>query len=245
MEALHDSDISKLKELLRHLGEFIAYFEIAESKMIAWQQELETHAHRQEKKINYQLQHLHQELESLQEILTHAGVARLRFNLEKALKDGESHLGLLEKTSQEILANLDLKQQEVSNLMILGHKQIEQYTLQALKQINSQLAAYDIDHFRRISSESCLHVEKVATLTMRKSAALLKAFQWRSIALALATTFITAFAISLYVSNETPWESHQQALSERQAGRVLMKAWPQLSHQEKDKILASYMQQKS
>ncbi|MGQ3889570.1 hypothetical protein ACQUW5_11120 [Legionella sp. CNM-1927-20] len=245
METLHDSDITKLKELLRHLGEFIAYFEIAESKMMAWHQELETHSQIQEKKINHQLQHLHQELEGLQEILTHAGIARLRHNLEKALKDGEAHLGLLEKTSQKILANLDLKQQEVNKLMLSGLNQIEQYTLQALEQINSQLADYDIDHFRRVTSESCLHVEKVATLAMRKSANLLKAFQWRSIALALATTFLTAFAISLYVSSETPWESHQRALNERQAGRVLIKAWPQLSHQEKDKILASYMQQKS
>ncbi|STX50090.1 Uncharacterised protein [Legionella busanensis] len=245
METLHDSDITKLKELLRHLGEFIAYFEIAESKMMAWQQDLETQAQMQKKKINYQLQHLQQELESLQEILAQAGIEKLRVNLEKILKDSESHLGLLEKISQKILANSDLKQQEANNRMILRLEQIEEHTLQALEQINNKLAANDIDHFRRVSSENCLHVEKVATLTMRKVANLLKAFQWRSIALALATTFIIAFAINLYVSNETPWESHQQALSERQAGQVLIKAWPHLSHLEKDKILASYMQQKS
>ncbi|STX27623.1 Uncharacterised protein [Legionella beliardensis] len=245
MEQLHDSDLIKLKELLRHAGEFIAYFEVAESKMIAWRQELETHSQIQEKKINHQLQNLQQELEALQEVLTQAGIARLRLSLEQALKDGEEHIALLQKTGQTILNDIQIQQQEVNKIIAAGLNHMEQYTVQALTRINNQLADYDVDHFRRVASESCMQVEKVATVTMRKSANLLKAFQWRSIALALVTTFLTAFAISLYVSSETPWESHQHALNERQAGRALMKIWPQLSHQEKDKILTGYIQQKS
>ncbi|WP_419419868.1 hypothetical protein ACNVED_00755 [Legionella sp. D16C41] len=245
MEQLHDSDIAKLKELLRHLGEFIAYFEVADSKMIAWRQELETHSQIQEKKINHQLQHLQHELEALQDLLTQAGIIKLKLSIEKALKDGEMHLTLLQEIGQELLTNLNIKQQEINKTMVSGLNQLEQYTLQALNQINDKLADYNVDHFRKVTTESCSYVEKVATLSIRKSTNLLKAFQWRTIALALITTFLTAFAISLYVSSEMPWESHQRALNERQAGKVLITAWPQLSHQEKDKILASYMQQKT
>ena len=39
------------------------------------------------------------------------------------------------------------------------------------------------------------------------------------------------------MSNELPWEIHQHAINERQAGKVLMQAWPMLSEEEKTKIL--------
>lgn len=245
MDNLPDPDLAKIKSLLRHTGEFIAYFEIAEAKMITWQQELEAQIQLQEKKINHQLQNLQQEIEPLHEALTQAGIARLKLSLEQAQREGEEHIALLKKTGQSLLDSMKAQQQEISTMISSGLNQIDQFILQALKEMNQQLADYDINHFKRVANESCIHVEKVATSTMRKSSGLLKVFQWRSIALALLSTFITAFVISLYVSSEMPWESHQHALNERQVGRALIKIWPELSQQEQDKILAGYRLRRS
>jgi hypothetical protein len=41
----------------------------------------------------------------------------------------------------------------------------------------------------------------------------------------------------LYTNNEYPWEMHQQALNERDAGKILLNAWPTLTYHEKNKIL--------
>ena len=35
MEHREDKDLARIKEFLRHTGEFIAYFELAETKIIA------------------------------------------------------------------------------------------------------------------------------------------------------------------------------------------------------------------
>ena len=237
MEHIQDQDLVKLKELLRHTGEFIAYFELAESKMMEWRHDIEQEAQSQQHKAQQQLQNLHNELEALQEVLTQAGLARFRLTAETALKQGEGHLSALQKASLQLMNQMTTKQNELTRLIEQSLMQIEQHSTQAIERVDSQLMQYDVQHFRRVASESCEQVERVANNAVSKSERLLRAFQWRSISLALATTLITAFAIGLYLSNELPWEIHKQARNEREAGKVLMKAWPALSQEEKAKIL--------
>jgi hypothetical protein len=237
---LHDKDIDKLKELLRHTGEFIAYFELAESKMIAWRQDLERQSQLQEQKTAQQLQALHSELDALQEVLTQAGLARFRLRSEEALKQGEAHVVALTNAGQQLQADITIQYSEFKQLMTKNLAQLAEYTEQALLRIENQLAKYDVDHFHRIANESCELVEKVALSSMHKSAGLLRNFQWRSITLALITTLITSFAIGLYINNEMPWEIHKQAMNEREAGRALIKAWPSLSEEEQHKIINNH-----
>ncbi|MDP1603481.1 MAG: hypothetical protein Q8M03_09480 [Legionella sp.] len=240
MENLHDKDINKLKELLRHTGEFIAYFELAESKMIAWRQDIERQSQLQEQKIAQQLQTLHSELDALQEVLTEGGLARYKRHSEEVLKQNQAHVATIQKTGQQLLGDINVQYSEFKQTMTKNLAQIEDYTEQALLRIENQLTKYDIGDFHRIACESCEQVEKVALNTIHKSSGLLRNFQWRSIALALITTLIASFAIGLYINNEMPWEIHKQVMNEREAGRALIKAWPDLSEQEQHKIITNH-----
>lgn len=244
MEHVQDQDLTKIRELLRHAGEFIAYFELAETKMAEWRQDIEIQAQIQQQRAQQQLQQLHNELEALQEVLTQAGLARLRISAEQALKQGETHMALLQKTCQQLLKDSNHQQTELEKMVQQSLIRIEQHASLAITKIDSQLVEYDVQHFRRITNESCEHVEKAAQDAVIKSSHLLKTVQWRSAAFALLTTILTAFAIGLYVSNEMPWEIHQHAMNEREAGKALIKAWPTLSQQEKAKILSHEMEKK-
>ncbi|WED43032.1 hypothetical protein [Legionella cardiaca] len=240
MEHIQDQDIAKLKELLRHTGEFIAYFELAETKMLEWRQDIEQQAQIQQNKSQQQLQNLHNELDTLQEVLTQAGIARFRLTAEKTLKQGEEHVNSLQKVSQQLLDEMTNGFQELNKLLEKSLSQIEQYTVRAIERLDEHFTQYDVHHFRRIANESCEQVERVAQNAVIKSQGLLGRFQWRAASLALCTTIITAFAIGFYVSNELPWEIHQQAKNEREAGKVLIKAWPTLTQEEKAKILNNH-----
>ncbi|KTD18024.1 hypothetical protein [Legionella jordanis] len=237
MQHLQDQDISKLKELLRHTGEFIAYFELAETKMLEWRHDIEQQAQIQQTKAQQQLQSLHNELDALQEVLTQAGLARFRLAAEKLLQQGEERAENLEKLSQNFLEQFDYHQQEFNRLLEKGLAQIEQYAIRAIERMDEHFSQYDVQQFRRITSESCEQIERVANNAVRKSQGLLGNFQWRAATLAIITTLITAFAIGFYVSNELPWEIHEHVKNEREAGKVLIKAWPILTQEEKDKIL--------
>ncbi|ASQ44696.1 hypothetical protein [Legionella clemsonensis] len=238
MEQLQDQDIAKLKELLRHTGEFIAYFELAETKMLEWRHDIEQQAQIQQNKAQQQLQNLHNELDALQEVLTQAGIARFRLSAEKILKQGEDHLGNLQKASQQLLDEITDKHQELGKFLEKSLNQLEQYTLRAIERLDEHFTQYDIHHFRRIANESCEQVERVAHNAVIKSQGILGRFQWRAASLALITTVITACVMGFYISNELPWEIHQHAKNEREAGKVLIKAWPTLTQEEKAKILS-------
>lgn len=104
-----DEDLVKIKELLRHTGEFIAYFELAETKMIEWRENIEQQAKHHQHKVDEQLKTLQNELDSLQEILTQAGLARFRLSAEKILEQGEKHLESLNKSGQQLINEMNVK----------------------------------------------------------------------------------------------------------------------------------------
>ena len=237
MTHLQEDDFIKLKELLQYTSEFIAYFELADTKMMQWRQDIEQHSQAQQQLVQQQLKNLNHELKSIIEVLTQVGIERLRQKIEQALKQGETHLNELQKTGKAIVTEIK-EQLHIMQTTNEEHlKLVNQHTEQSLMHIDKYLANYDINHLRRAASESHLQVEKVSGDAIKKSTKLLKLFQWRALALAVTTTVVSAFTVGLYISNELPWESHQKVVNEREAGKALMRAWSGLTQQEKNKIL--------
>ena len=237
MEHIEEQDVLKLKELLRRTGEFIAYFELAETKMIEWRQDIEQQALKQQQQFQQQLHALQTEFASFHEILTQAGLARFRIAADNALAQGKEHMLTVARTEQQLLKQVSDHKSDIQNLIDVAISEVNQYACLAIDRIDAQLSQYDAQLFSRIANESCEQVEKSAQGVIAKSRQLLHLFHWRSAALAFLTTLLTAFAVGLYISDEYPWEIHQHAMYERGAGKMLMSAWPNLSFQERAKIL--------
>lgn len=233
MEHYQEDDLTRVKELLRRTGEFIAYFELAESKMMEWQQEIEHQAAH----LQIQAQKLEKELLSIHKLFSEAGTTNFRLTAEKALAQGESNLKNIERSCNQFAQNFQQQQEKLKVLTDQSLEKIERHNKQAMNSIATQLSKYDVQHFHRIASESCDHIERVANDAVGKSNKLLKMFQFRSGLFTVLTTILTAFIIVLYLNDESPWEMHHQALNERQAGRLLLQVWPNLTLSEKAKIL--------
>ena len=233
MEHSQENDLVRIKELLRHTGEFIAYFELAETKMIEWREEMEQQASR----LHQQSQRLQSELESVNDLLSQAGTARFRVIAEKALSQGEIQLQMMENSCNQFTENFQEQQEQLELLTAQCIVKIEQHSSHATQVISEQLAKYDAHQFHRIAYESCDHVERVANNAVNKSNKLLRMFQMRFGLFAIFTTILTAFVVVLYLSGELPWEMHHKAIKERHAGKVLLQAWPNLTFEEKTKIL--------
>ncbi|MCP0914765.1 MULTISPECIES: hypothetical protein [Legionella] len=245
MEHIGEQDLIKLRELLRRTGEFIAYFELAEAKMLEWRQDMETRAANQQQQFQQQVHTLQTELNAFQETLSQAGLARLRLLMEQTLTLGEERMHSMQKIEEDFLQKI-----AAAHMAFIQHskqmaEQINAHTDNALERIDTQLAHYDVQHFYRIANESCEQVDRAAQNAIIKSGRLLHRFQWRTIFLAFLTTIVSSFFISLYINDEYPWEIHQNAMNERNAGRMLINAWSKLSYQERTKILGEQAYQKS
>ena len=233
MHELQSNDIHRLKELLQHTGEFIAYFDHAETKMLEWRHELENHTTAL-KKI---AQEIDTKLASCNELLSHTGIDNLRALTEKALSKGDATLRTLEKSYVDLNQHLQEQQEQLREITQSSIQSIETHARQTVETISRQLSKYDVKQFHRIANESCDHVERAAQNAVQKSNRLFQLFQLRFGLMTAITTIFTIFIVVLYLTDEMPWEIHQQAHHERQAGRLLLEAWPVLSQQEKSKIL--------
>ncbi|HAU1152070.1 TPA: hypothetical protein JBI12_08985 [Legionella pneumophila] len=233
MEHYQEDDLARIREFLRHTGEFIAYFELVETKMMEWREEIEQQAER----FLHITQSLQNELTSIQNLISQSGVTHFKKSAEKALAQGETHLHSLERTCNQFTQIFQQQQEKIENLTENCIDRIEKHTNQATQTMALQLAKYDVQHFHRIANESCDHVDRVANDAINKSNKMLNMFQFKVGLFAMLITVLTAFVIVIYLNDEMPWEMHHKAMSERQAGKVLLQAWPKLSQKEKAKIL--------
>ena len=233
MEQRDQGDLAKVKELLRHSSEFIAYFEVADTKMLEWKQLIEKHR----VQLNHQQEQLSKEINSITTSFSEMGLAQLRNSAEINLAQGEILLKNLEKMAGHFEDLLNQKQEHLGEFTHECIRKIEQHSTKALAQLSNELKHYDVSQFHRIANESCVHVERIAQATVNKSKNILGLFQLKHGLFAVFTTTLTAFIVSLYLNGELPWEMHHKAVSERQAGKVLLDAWPSLSKEIKAKIL--------
>ncbi len=237
MTQLSDRDIQQLKDLLRHTGEFIAYFELAETKLVGWRHQQQESFKQQQISFDNQQSAIKCNLDSLKDTLSEVGIARLKAQLNEALGLFEDKMGQLDKLQQELSDIFSEEKESLAKSVIKCKLDITEHCQKTVDKIDSQLSNYDVDYFRRIASDSCDQVEQVAQTAVQTSRKMMRHFQWKTVSIMLVTTFVTSLTIGMYVSDEWPWEIHQHAMNEREAGKVLIKAWPSLTHKEKERIL--------
>jgi hypothetical protein len=234
MERINEQDLARFKDILAHASEFIAYFELADTKMLEWRQDIEHQASQQEK----QLHLLQADLNAIQQALSQNELHRFYTAAEVALNQGKDYLLTMQITKQTLLRQLNRQQRELNELNQQAITKIAEYGAQISKQIDKQLSNYDTSHFQQLTHEHCTQMEQSARNTILKSEKLVSRFQWHTIMLTVFTTLLTTCALGLYLSSEYPWEVHQHVMNERDAGKILINAWPILTQEEKTKILS-------
>jgi len=238
------TDSERLKEVLRKTGEFIAYFEIAETKMLEWKHELEQRFAQHDALVKQQLDSIYKMNAEFSDILTEAGAARWRIAAEQALKEGEKHIESLEKVGNRLI---DEMQQRSTNNQQRAHQLLEKFELashQAIEAIDQKITGSNINEFQQIADDSITKIEELSTETVGNCSRLIKSFQLKNALIAIGVATVTALTMGLYVSNEMPWEIHKHAAQEREAGKALLNAWANLNPAEKHKIL-QYSRRKS
>lgn len=219
--SLQSDELERIKSLLKHTGEFIAYFELADSKMVHWREEIEHEVHQQHHRIEQQIQQVQHAINQLDEALTQAGIARLRLGLEQALHEGKNHLQEIQRagsafqTQSKLILNR-LQEQSEHHLLALRHD-IQNYT----------------DQFKNNQTDLQAPILEDPSHKQAKPSV----YSWFNAAVSIACSVLSAIGLALYINGELPWESHKHAQAERKAGKILLRAWPVLTQDERERIV--------
>lgn len=227
------SDAERLKNVTRHAAEFIANFEVAESKMDEWERKL----YQQEERVQQQLKDIHEATEELRSIMTEAGAARWRISAEQALSLGHEHIETLKALSEE---QIKLQRERNEHFMRLAKKTFERLdraSEHAIKNIKESIDAFNPVEMKQIADRNREALESTSAHAITAIQKLHQWFHWKSLGLAAALTIFASITLGLYINDELPWEVHEQVALQRNAGEALINAWPTLSQAERESIL--------
>lgn len=237
MKHTDSKETKKLSALLERTEAVMADFTKLEHHLKEWRQEMSA----QTALYKEQMNEIKTEIDRMQTIISEAGLECFQTAAEETLSQSDTYINGLKHTEEQLLRQIHDHRAELTRMIQHAMTRITQKTAQAIalfdEKFEKKLSNFDAKQFNQIAHESCQHVEKSANAVIGQGRKLLKHFEWRSVTLTLATSLATALVLGLYTNAEYPWEMHQKAINERDAGRVLLEAWPSLTHLEKNKIL--------
>lgn len=232
-----EDEVEKVKEILRRMGDFIAYFEVAEEKMNEWQRNMELVMEKHHVLVNDHLIEIRESTEELRNIMTEAGAARWRIAAEAALQQGKDHLRAMDNLGNEYVKSLHASNQEFAEMAKKSFERLDRASSYTIKNISEAISSFRIGEFQRLTDHTCEVVEEASTNAINRLNRLIGWFQWKNIGLAFVITLFVSLTMGLYLTDEMPWEAHSKVAMERHAGEALMKAWPTLSENERRHII--------
>jgi dGTP triphosphohydrolase len=234
---LDNNDQERLKELLRRTGEFIAYFEIAEDKMINWKNDIEKSLAQHQRQIESQLEAIQSQCKAMNETMTEVGAARWRIAAEKALAEGALHRDEIKSQSEKFIQQSKVERQQLNQIAKKNIDEIKKTETLITLKINNIIKRLNLSQIKDLAEHSKDLIEESAHTAVFQHQKLLKQFRLKNIALVLSVVVLTSISIGLFLNDEMPWEIHKHAKQERMAGKALINAWPGLGQDIKDKIL--------
>lgn len=102
--------------------------------------------------------------------------------------------------------------------------------------ISESLKSLKVDELKQITLSHTQTVETVTESAVKKVKNLIRWFKWERLGIAMIIAVSVSLLTGLFINDESPWDSHREVVAEREAGKMLFKAWPKLSTTEKQDI---------
>jgi len=233
-----NGDPERISDLLRQMGEFVAYFEGAQNQMQEWRRSIETSLVTHQAEVKQQVDEIHEAIHEFRELTANEmGIARLRQTMRDVLAEGEAHVKVLQEVGDGQIKELQTNNEQIRRLAKKSFDRLDRASNFVVKNISESVSSFRIGEFKRLTDESRTAVEEISVSTIKRLRDMVKWFHWKNLALAGAITVIVTLTMGLYLNDEMPWEIHSKVVMQRNAGQALINAWPSLSQLEKQRIM--------
>jgi hypothetical protein len=217
----------QLKMLTHRMSEFIALYEMAETKIRDREKKLKAQLTEQERSLEAQLTRINQSIEEITSVMTEVGVARWRVSAETAMREGEAHLQALQNSIETFRQLSDETCQR-----------LDQATAFTVKGVADAVSSFRATDFRQLTEDSCSRVERTTITAVKNIARVTRWFYWKKLLLVFCFSLLVAMIFGMYVNGEWPWQTHNQVMQQRLFGTAVLNNWNQLSPADQQLILS-------
>ena len=160
---------------------------------------------------------LDQKLRRISDDITH-----FRHTLTQA-SDKLSHTG---KTQAKTLENIYQTTKTIINTQCT---QLNKASMTTVKNISQLVSSVRKNHLAKLTEQKLGELKKSRNISTQRIRQRISSLHWKNFITVTLLTLVVASVVSLYVDNAWPWQAHNEILKEREAGKILLSVWPQLS----------------
>lgn len=113
-----------------------------------------------------------------------------------------------------------------------------QVSAQLIKGASKALNNIHPTMFQQLIDDSSEQINKAAKQAMQHMTEAVKWFHWKNLATVFFITLLITSSIGMYINAEWPWESHKNAIKQRNAGQALVDTWYQLSQNDQRLVIS-------
>lgn len=223
------SGILRLDAQIRKINDKVADFiTLQENSMMQIQEQEAQRRHElQSQRLHFdeQIKRIREMMEEFECTTKSLGVARFKAAALEILGKGDEHLKQLRSESEALIT---FSQESTERLEKLS-KDVEHRLSRTVRSLR-------LDYFKKLINDGCERAEYVSTIAVERVSQVVKWFHWEKLGIAILISMIVSIIIGLFLNDEWPWETHHRVLIERDAGRLLLHAWPHLSKSEQKDI---------
>jgi len=107
--------------------------------------------------------------------------------------------------------------------------QLNKASMTTVKNVSQLVSSVRKNHLKKLTEKKLGELHKSRTTSAQKIRQLVSSLHWKNVITVMLLTMLVASVVSLYVDNAWPWQAHNEILKEREAGKILLSVWPQLS----------------
>jgi len=216
---------TKFRKISQRLADFIALQEVANGKLAEEENKRRREMAMMHQELNDQVNEIRGVINEFQTVMTSVGIARFRVAAEEAMRRGDEHLDLIREECEQFKRITE----ERTRL-------IQQITQDAEKRLSRVVRSLRLEYFKKLIDDGVEHIEQTSKTAVKRITQTVKWVHWEKIGMSLIVAILVAILMGLFVNDEWPWETHQRVVTERDAGRMLLNAWPRLSKIEQSDI---------
>lgn len=217
-------DLQAVRQMVGQTAKFIALYEQAAQKIERHEIASGQRLAESEEYFRNRLEDVNYSINEMRSMMTEVGVARFSVLAEESLRSGQAHVDTLKTLGSALQLQLA---DSVKNLEV-SIKKASDELMKAAKSVR-------LEELKALTEESSKRITETTDRAVRRLTGTLSWLHWERISVIFIIALVVALVTGL-LGGGFSFESKKAIQTERSAGQAILRAWPQLSEIDKEKI---------
>jgi len=212
----------------QQIADFVAKAEFDRQQMQKANDNVYQRLQEKSQEISQQLKSIASEAGHFKALMSRVGAAEFHRVTEKLLHEGKQEIETIQTLYHQT-------HQAVAHQC----EQMNKASMNTIKHVSQLLSSAKHSNMHKLTEDKTHELQDECKKNLSAVERTARSFHWKNLCMSVILSLVVATIVSLYIDDEWPWQSHEQVVKQRQAGKVLLNSWKTLSPADKE-VISTY-----